>query len=130
MDSTSVRDDRLEPNQTASVQVVPWQIWIVACLLGLEGIGNLFSILDNPIALYWLLAKVLFIAGLLKAWKWIFVIFLVIAGYHCIFFLEINPIASLMNLVLVGLAISARRYYFPRKFVRATHIGDITSSYP
>jgi hypothetical protein len=91
----------------------PWQIWVVVVLLGMEGVGNLLLIPDHPIALYWLSAKVLFITGLLKAWRWVFVLFVVVAAYHVIAFLGMNLIASAMNLTLVGLAISARRYCFP-----------------
>ena len=93
---------------------VPWQIWVVVVLLGLEGVSNLFQALDHPIALYWFSAKVLFITGLLKAWKWVFVIFLVVCLQHVIVFLGINVMASAMNLILIGLTISARRYYFPK----------------
>jgi hypothetical protein len=93
---------------------VPWQIWVVVALLGTEGVGNLLMIPDHPIALYWLLGKVLFIWGLLKGRTWVFVLFLIVAAYHVIGFLEINPVASAMNVLLVTLTLSARRYYFLR----------------
>lgn len=93
---------------------VPWQIWVVVVLLSLEGVSNLFLIPDQPIAFYWLSGKILFITGLLKAWKWVFVLFLVVALQHVIVFLGINVMGSAMNLLLVGLTISARRYYFPK----------------
>ena len=93
---------------------VPWQIWGVIVLLALEGVSNFFQAFDHPIALYWLSAKVLFITGLLKAWKWVYVFFLVVAIYHAIAFLGINVMGTAMNLLLAGLAISARRYYFPK----------------
>jgi hypothetical protein len=93
---------------------VPWQIWVVVGMLGYEGIGNLQLALEYPIALYWLAAKVLFITGLLKAWKWVFVLFVITAGYHVVAFLPIDPITSLLNLLLVVLTISSRRYFFPK----------------
>ena len=93
---------------------VPWQIWVVVVLLGAEGVSNLFQAFDHPVALFWFSAKVLFITGLLKAWKWVFVLFLVVALQHVIAFLGINVMGSAMNLILVGLAISARRYYFSK----------------
>ena len=93
---------------------VPWQIWVVIVLLALEGVSNFFQAFDHPIALYWLSAKILFITGLLKAWKWVYVLFLVVALHHAIVFLSINIMGTAMNLLLAGLAISARRYYFSR----------------
>ena len=83
-------------------------------LLAPEGVSNLFLIPDQPIAFYWLSGKILFITGLLKAWKWVFVLFLAVALQHVIVFLGINVMGSAMNLILVGLTISARRYYFPK----------------
>jgi hypothetical protein len=93
---------------------VPWQIWVVVFLLGMEGVSNFLMIPDEPIALYWLLGKILFIWGLLKGRAWVFVLFLIVAAYHVIGFLEINPVASAMNVLLVTLTLSARRYYFLR----------------
>jgi hypothetical protein len=101
-------------NEQHATLPIPWQIWVVVVLLGLEGVSNLFQALDHPVALYWFSAKVLFITGLLKAWKWVFVLFLVVAVQHVIVFLGINVMGSVMNLILVGLTISARRYYFPK----------------
>lgn len=63
---------------------------------------------------YGLSAKILFITGLLKAWKFVYVLFLIIAFHHAIVFLGINIMGTAMNLLLAGLAISARRYYFPK----------------
>lgn len=95
---------------------VPWQIWVVIVLLGLEGIGNLFAIPDNPAAIVWILAKVIFIWGLLKGWKWVFVAFQVIAGVHVLYFTGAGIwMGSLMNAVLMILCFTALRYYFPVK---------------
>jgi len=90
---------------------VPWQIWIVVVMLALEGVGNLLMTPDQPAALYWLLAKCLFITGLLKRWVWVYCLFLAIALIHVVAFLPISPIASLLNLVLILLAGSARGFY-------------------
>ena len=46
---------------------VPWQIWIVVLLLVLEGVGSVLSIPHQPAALYWVVAKCLFVTGLLAA---------------------------------------------------------------
>jgi hypothetical protein len=96
-----------------SLRDVPWQIWVVVVLLALEGIGNLQSIPQQPRALFWLGAKCLFIIGLLKRWRWVFCLFVIICIIHVLFFLTQAPIAVLMNLALVALVLSAYRFYFP-----------------
>jgi hypothetical protein len=101
------------PARAPSGAAVPWQVWVVVTMLAMEGLGNLLSIPHQPIALYWLLAKCLFITGLIKAWRWVFALFLVIGGLHVIYFLASVPIASLLNAVMIGLLLSARRFYFP-----------------
>ena len=98
-----------------SLRNVPWQIWVVVALLGLEGMSNLLTIPKAPIAAFWLLGKCLFIVGLLKAWKWIFVVFLIIGSLHALFFISQAPGVGLLNLVLVILVASALRFYFPRQ---------------
>src|SRR5260370_672933 len=65
---------------------VPWQIWIVVLFLGLEGVGNLLSIPQEPAAARWLAAKCLFITGLICGWRWVFVLFLAVAGVHVLAF--------------------------------------------
>jgi hypothetical protein len=91
---------------------VPWQIWVVVVLLAWEGLGNVLSIPRVPAAAIWVAAKCLFIIGLIKRWKWVFVLFLIVAGIHVLAFGMDAPFAALLNLVLVVLAGSARRYYF------------------
>ncbi len=91
---------------------VPWQIWVVVAILALEGLGNLFAIPSQPQAAIWLLAKVLFITGLLRRWRPVFVLNLVVAGIHVIYFAFHGPIAALLNLVLLVLVGSAYRFYF------------------
>jgi hypothetical protein len=99
-----------------SSENVPWQIWSVVGILGLEGIGNLFEILQNPEAIGWIVCKVIFIVGLLRAWRWVFVAFQVIAGAHVLYFASAGAwIVSLINAVLMILCFAALRYYFPVK---------------
>lgn len=93
---------------------VPWPIWVVVLLLGLEGVGNLLAIPGQPAAAVWLAAKCLFIAGLIRGWRWVFVLFLVVAGYHVLAFSTLAPFAALLNLAIVLLAASCFRRFFPR----------------
>lgn len=97
----------------ATLQDVPWQIWVVVALLVLEVVGNLLYIPQQPMALIWLGAKCLFILGLLKRWRWVFCLFVVIGGIHVLFFLLQTPLVALINLVMVVLALCSFRFYFP-----------------
>jgi hypothetical protein len=91
---------------------VPWQIWVVVALLALEGVGNLLYISQQPMALIWFGAKCLFIFGLLKRWRWVFGLFVIIGIIHVLSFLLQAPIAALINLVMVVLVLSSFRFYF------------------
>ncbi len=103
-----------DPRSKALRPGVPWQILVVVIMLALEGVGNLATIPKQPQALYWIAMKILFIAGLLKRWRPIFVLFTVVALIHVVYFATISPIASLLNLVMVILVVSAYRFYFSR----------------
>jgi hypothetical protein len=94
---------------------IPWQIWVVVVMLALEGIGNVLSIPELPAAAIWAAAKCLFIVGLTKRWKWVFVIFLVVASIHVLYFSMDAPFVAFLNLILVILVGSKWRYYFPVK---------------
>ena len=95
----------------SSISIIPWQIWIVVVLLGLEGIGNLFNL-----EILWLAAKVLFITGLLKQWKWVYLVFVAIGVLHVIYFAEAGALVlSLINLILIILALWVFRHYFPKE---------------
>ena len=97
------------------VRRVPWQIWVVVVLLAVEGLlSNLPLIPKAPVAAVWLGAKCLFIVGLLRGWRWMFVVFLLAAAVHTLFFATRAPIIALINLVLLLLVASALRFYFPR----------------
>ncbi|MBN2591218.1 MAG: hypothetical protein JXA96_15245 [Sedimentisphaerales bacterium] len=91
---------------------VPWQIWVVVALLGLEGLNNLLIIPTQLQAIIWLAVKVIFILGLIKGWKWVFCLSVIVGGIHVLFFLIPAPITALMNLVLIALTISSYRFYF------------------
>lgn len=91
---------------------VPWQIWVVVALLALEGVGNLLYIPQQPLALLWLGWKCLFIFGLLKRWRWIFCLFVIIGVIHVLFFLLQAPIVASINLAMVVLVLSSFRFYF------------------
>ncbi len=97
----------------ATLQEVPWQIWVVVALLGLEGVGNLLIIPQQPLALIWLGAKCIFILGLLKGWKWVFCLFVVICGIHVLYFMLQAPLVALINLVMVVFTLCSFRFYFP-----------------
>jgi hypothetical protein len=105
-----------DPKKTIVLQApdVPWQVWVVVAILGLEGFGNLLMIPSHPIALYWLAMKVLLVTGLIKAWRWVFILFLVVAAMHVIAFLGVNLIASAINFAMMALVASANRYFFRR----------------
>jgi hypothetical protein len=96
-----------------NLQNVPWQIWVVVAILALEGIGNLLYIPQQPMALYWLGAKCLFIFGLLKRWRWVFCLSVIVGVIHVLFFLLQAPIVASINLALVVLVLSTFRFYFP-----------------
>jgi hypothetical protein len=100
-----------DAGRTRTPARVPPPIWIVVALLALEGIGNLFSIPDNLAAAYWLAAKCLFIVGLIRGWLVVYVLFLAVAILHVAYFLPLNFVASLLNLVMLCLAASARKFY-------------------
>jgi hypothetical protein len=92
---------------------VPWPIWIVVLFLGLEGVGNLLAIPYQPAAAGWLAFKALAIVGLIRGWRWVFVLFLVVAGYHALAFGTVAPFVASLNLALVLLAGSSLRHFFP-----------------
>lgn len=104
---------------------VPWQIWIIVVLLAWEGITNVFMIPQNPMAAIWLLAKVLFIIGLLRVWRWVFIVFLVIGAIHVLYFGAAGAwLVSFLNLILVILGFSAKRHFFPVKTTENLHYPD------
>lgn len=91
---------------------IPWQIWVVVAMLGLEGLGNLFAIPNRPEALTWLAAKILFIAGLLCRWRPVFVLCLIVAAIHVVYFARLAPVTAILNLALLVLIASSYRFYF------------------
>jgi len=101
-------------SRTLSAGKLPWQVWVVAGILALEGLGNLISISRQPEALIWVAAKILFITGLLRRWRPVYVLTLVFAGLHVVYFAAASPVAALLNLVLVVLLAYVYRFYFPK----------------
>ena len=73
-------------------------------------------IFSYPMAIVWLLAKVLFIVGFIRGWKWLFVLFQIELGIHVLYFgAEGALLVSFINLILMVLAFSAIRYFFPKR---------------
>ena len=102
--------------ERSRLREVPWQIWVVVIMLSIEGLGNLFAIFHQPIALWWPAWKILFIVGLLNRWRWVFCLFLVIAWLNFIVFLmNCIFVASILNLILIILATLSIQFYFPAK---------------
>ena len=95
-----------------NLQNVPWQIWVVVALLVLEGVGNLLYIPQQPKAVYWLGAKCLIIFGLLKRWRWVFCLYVIIGIMHFLSFILHAPLAAMINLAMVVLVLSSFRFYF------------------
>ena len=99
----------------SSLRNVPWQIWVVVAFLAIEGIlGNLPLIPQVPKAAMWFAAKCLFIVGLIRGWRWVFVLFLVVGAIHVLGFSGQAPFVAFLNLVLMLLTASALRFYFPK----------------
>ncbi|WP_406701076.1 hypothetical protein V5E97_20025 [Singulisphaera sp. Ch08] len=93
---------------------VPWQIWIVVFMLGLEGIGNLLSIPYQPQAARWLAFKCLAITGLIRGWRFVFWLSLVVAGMHVLGFSLRAPFVAFLNLMDVLLVASSFRHFYPQ----------------
>ena len=106
--------DTVKAVRCATAKQVPWQIWVVIAILVFEGISNLLYIPEQPLALIWLGAKCLFILGLLKRWRWVFFLFIVIGVIHVLFFMMQAPIVAAINSIVVALVLSTFRFYFPR----------------
>ena len=98
--------------KTPTLADTPWQIWVVTVMLTLEGLGNLASIPNQPQALVWVLAKCLFITGLLLRWRPAYVVVLVVTAIHAVYFSTSSPVAAILNAALLALVASTFRYYF------------------
>jgi len=94
---------------------IPWQIWIVVVLLALEGVDDVLSMSDLFVAAFWIAAKCLFIVGLTRRSKCVFVLFLIIAAFHVLVFSSQAFFTAFVNLALFVLTFSAVRHYFPMK---------------
>lgn len=92
---------------------VPWAIWIVVFMLGLEGLGNLLAIPHMPRAAGWLAFKCLAIVGLIRGWRVVYVLVLVVGVQHVVGFGVYSPFVALLNLVMVVLVAISFRHFFP-----------------
>lgn len=95
-------------------QGVPWQIWIVAVALTVEGLFNAYGIPKRPEAIAWLAAKCVIIPGLLLGSSWIAGLFLLLAGFHVLAFLTAAPIVSLINLGMIVALLRVRPFSLSR----------------
>jgi len=94
---------------------IPWQIWIVVFLLGLEAIGNILMIPEYPQAITWLVAKIVIITGLLLRWKAIFIISLFLALLHAIVFAVYQHLGvAFINLLLFVLTVTTWNWFFKK----------------
>jgi len=100
-------------NHPVSDTGTPWQLWVVIALLVAEGVGNLFAIASMPIAAFWLASKMLFIAGLIRRWRMVFVLFVIVVAVHVLGFAAAAPFVAFLNLLILILAISQFRRFFP-----------------
>jgi hypothetical protein len=102
--------DRSDPDK------LPWQLWVVSVLLGLEGFGNFLSMFDHPIAALWLLAKIVFIVGFVKRWKAAYIAFLIVSAMHVLSFGLAGHLGiAAMNFVLMLLAFSQNARFISPK---------------
>ena len=101
----------LEESETY-LKSIPWQVWVVISVLGLESIFNLFSTPNQPEAAGWLLAKILFIAGLVLRWKPVYVVFLAVCVVHVVYFAAPQPMTAALNLILLILTGTQYRFYY------------------
>lgn len=102
-------------NNNSSTNRIPWQIWITVVIMGLAGIGNVFHVWREPVALLWVAAKILIITGLLLRWRAIFILSVILLSFHVGVFAFAAPVAALINLLLLVLMGSAIRFYFPAR---------------
>ncbi len=100
-------------NHPVSDTGTPWQLWVVIVLLAVEGVGNLFAIPSMPIAGLWLATKILSIAGLIRRWRIVLVLFVVVVAFHVLEFAVVAPFVAFLNLLILILVISQFRKFFP-----------------
>jgi hypothetical protein len=123
-------NSNVNAGKSVTLQEVPWQIWVVVALLCLEGVGNLLAIPQQPMALIWLGAKCIFVLGLLKRWKWVFCLFVLIGGIHVLYFMLQAPLVALINLVMIAFVFSSFRFYFPSQAEYDDLLGAMRKSMP
>lgn len=132
-DNQILARDELSPGARL-LRRAPWQIGLVVVVLAIQGIQGFVRYLPlivvNPkVAIevipeeaVWFAFKCLFIVGLVRRWRWVFVLFLVVTAFTVVTTAPIFLFAPslfehsyFVNLVLVILTASAQRFYFPKE---------------
>ena len=111
-DSTQPAPPTAPAGSPPTLHRVPWQVWVVVALLALECLSNLFDITSQPLALLWVAAKALMITGLLRRWRAIYIMALLVIGVHIVYFTLLSPVAAILNQAMMVLLLFARRHYF------------------
>lgn len=113
-DSTGAHVPTFSQHYNASTRPpMPWQLWIVTVLLGLEGLlGNFPMMFVHPIAAFWLASKIFFITGFFLRWRAVYVISLIVGSLHVFAFAASAPFVAMLNLMLVLLVASTKNYFF------------------
>jgi len=96
-----------------SLRSVPWQIWVVTAVLAVVGGCELLLVPQQPGMIVAVAIKCLVVVGLLKAWRWIFVLCLVYEAFAVPAGLGTTPAIAFLNLTLMILVASSIRYFFP-----------------
>lgn len=104
-----------DPPSPRSGAPVPWQLWVVIAVLVMNGIGNAMQISARPIAAAWLAANALFVFGLIRRWRLIYVLFVLVSASFMIWIAPSDPFSGLMALVLLLLVASQYRWFFPTR---------------
>lgn len=104
-----------QPSSSLTNSTVPWQLWVVIALLGVEGIGNALHMFANPVAATWPAAKILSAIGFIRRWRPVYVYFLIVSAIHVIGFVPRAPVIALINLVLLLLVASQYYWFFPKR---------------
>lgn len=91
--------------------LVPWQIWTVAAVLGVDALGDLILAFENPFAATGFAWKSLVAFGLLRAWRPVFVLFLPLASAFVLLYASSAPVYALTNLAMLLLVGSSMRFF-------------------
>ena len=82
-------------------------------LIGL-GVTNLINHLDYPVMYWHLFVRLVLSFGLLYAFRWAFILMMIIGAIHVIFFAAMGGfVLAVANLAFTLLIVTAKRYYYP-----------------